>query len=41
MKKIKSGTGFWSKLSLLLAAVQLLFSIYHEIKDSRSRHQEK
>ncbi|GMA06021.1 hypothetical protein GCM10025878_10920 [Leuconostoc gasicomitatum] len=37
MSKEKHGTGFWGKLSLLLAVGQLLFSLYHEIRSSRSR----
>ncbi len=37
MTKEKHGTGFWGKLSLLLAVGQLLFSLYHEIQSSRSR----
>ncbi|GMA68282.1 hypothetical protein GCM10025884_19090 [Leuconostoc gelidum subsp. gelidum] len=37
MAKEKHGTGFWGKLSLLLAVGQLLFSLYHEIQSSRSR----
>lgn len=37
MAKEKRGTGFWGKLSLLLAVGQLLFSLYHEIRSSRSR----
>ncbi|CAM3121452.1 hypothetical protein [Leuconostoc rapi] len=37
MVKGKRGTGFWGKLSLLLAVGQLIFSLYREIKDSRSR----
>lgn len=33
-------TGFWGKLSLLLAVGQLLFSLYREIKDLRSKHKQ-
>ncbi|MFT9389435.1 MAG: hypothetical protein ABF587_06980 [Leuconostoc sp.] len=29
--------GFWSRLSVLLAVGQLLFSVYHEIKDIRNK----
>ncbi|WP_281420483.1 hypothetical protein [Leuconostoc miyukkimchii] len=41
MAKVKRSTGFWGKLSLLLAIGQLLFSLYHEIKDSRSKKPKK
>jgi hypothetical protein len=37
MAKVKKSTGFWSKLSILLAVGQLLFSLYHEIKQSRKK----
>lgn len=37
MAKVKKSTGFWSKLSILLAVGQLLFSLYHEIKQSRTK----
>ncbi|ADG39723.1 MULTISPECIES: hypothetical protein [Leuconostoc] len=40
MVKRKRGTGFWGKLSLLLAVGQLLFSLYREVKDSRLRRKE-
>ena len=41
MKKLRTGTGFWSKLSLLLAVTQLMFSVYHEIKATRPKIQKK
>ncbi|MDN7146413.1 hypothetical protein [Liquorilactobacillus mali] len=35
MKKLGSGIGFWSKLSLILALAQLLMAIYKEIQVAR------
>ncbi|KRN27185.1 hypothetical protein IV36_GL001098 [Liquorilactobacillus mali] len=35
VKKLGSGIGFWSKLSLILALAQLLMAIYKEIQVAR------
>ncbi|KRM92111.1 hypothetical protein FC80_GL000293 [Liquorilactobacillus cacaonum DSM 21116] len=38
MKKIGSGIGFWSKLSLLLALAQLVMAVYKEFQTAKNKN---
>ncbi|KRL07176.1 hypothetical protein FC92_GL002143 [Liquorilactobacillus hordei DSM 19519] len=37
VKKLGSGIGFWSKLSLILTLAQLLMAIYKEIQTAKGQ----